>query len=670
MDSVSKKPDSCAPGSRLIRSFGHLFCLLFCLSFSSVFAQTADLASVGQATVPLNGTWYFHPGDDPLWANPGFNDSRWELIHADRPWEAQGHYGLQGFAWYRLHLNSPANPALPLAVYFPAVDSSCEVFWNGRPAGGYGRVPPQPTWFLTSSPFTVSLGTAQPGVLAVRVWKAPIAFANQPAEGGLLGTPLAGSADAIHSLFGEFWGTWLRANFLTLAIPFLSALLSVFAFLFWLRDRSRLLLLWLTIALIYPLLMLPTFTPGSISFRLGYGLIAPVIGANDAAIWLLLLDLLDLHDFPALVRWTRIAAFLEFFIDLLDGSLQLIDWSQHSSSLFLTLDVSLTILPIALELWGVVIVIAALRRKLDAPRWFLAITALLAELLQAADDYGTLGTRWTHFTYQELYLRPPIFSLFGTGLTLRTIVNTLLLAAILFMVWRYITEQTRQRNDLERELRSAREVQRVLIPDSVPPIAGYSLSTAYLPAREVGGDFFQIIPLDKDASLVIIGDVSGKGLQAAMTVSLLVGAIHSTIETTTEPAQILAALTRRLYGRLAHGFATCVILRLGPGNCVTAANAGHLPPILNGQEWELPPALPLGLDPDATYDEVTLHLPANSRLMLYTDGILEARRQDGELFGFERTLAAASLPAAEAASLAQTFGQDDDITILTLAAIS
>jgi serine phosphatase RsbU (regulator of sigma subunit) len=153
-----------------------------------------------------------------------------------------------------------------------------------------------------------------------------------------------------------------------------------------------------------------------------------------------------------------------------------------------------------------------------------------------------------------------------------------------------------------------------------------------------------------------------------MTVSLIVGTLRTLAETTSDPAAILAGLNRRLHGRLRHGFATCIVLHLdGDGNC-TLANAGHLAPFLNTTELELPPALPLGLDPSATYESVLIPLDIHARLTLYTDGLLEARKPTGELFGFDRLqqLMAASPTAESAVQTAVAFGQDDDITVLTL----
>ena len=97
-------------------------------------------------------------------------------------------------------------------------------------------------------------------------------------------------------------------------------------------------------------------------------------------------------------------------------------------------------------------------------------------------------------------------------------------------------------------------MQQVIIPEALPAIAGFTLTSAYKPALEVGGDFFQIIPLTGGSTLVVLGDVSGKGLKAAMAVSLIVGAIRMVADFTISPAEILAGLNRRLHGRLRGGF--------------------------------------------------------------------------------------------------------------------
>jgi serine phosphatase RsbU (regulator of sigma subunit) len=315
----------------------------------------------------------------------------------------------------------------------------------------------------------------------------------------------------------------------------------------------------------------------------------------------------------------------------------------------------------------VVLVAFALRKRLDASRWFLAITAMLADLDFAFSNWFSLGVRWTHITWYTVF-SAPLFSIGGNGFDPVTLLDTVLLAAILFAVWRYEAERRQRQSALDEEYRNAQELQQVLIPESLPDLPGYAVTSAYRPAQEVGGDFFQLLLCPDGEALAVVGDVSGKGLRAAMTVSLIVGALRTLAETTTDPAALLAGLNRRLHGRLQTGFATCIAVRLSPSGQCLIANAGHLSPFLNGQEFPLPPALPLGLTEEATCETIALQLDPGDRLTLYTDGLPEARTATGELYGFDRLrdLMATTPNAQQAIEAAISFGQEDDVTVLTL----
>jgi hypothetical protein len=412
-------------------------------------------------------------------------------------------------------------------------------------------------------------------------------------------------------------------------------------------------------------LLLPFSVPGLWSFRLGYGLIAPVVCAEDVSLWFLLLYLLNLRDDRRLVRWTLWMTAVAVVGDFGDGALQLFQWTTWPGHRFLAWDIGFTIPALLVECWVLVLVAFAFRRKLDAARWLLAIAAMLADVLLAVHNWGDAGARWTHWTIADLVARP-LFTVAGNAFNAGTLADTLLLASILYAVWRYETEQRNRQTLLDEEFRNAQELQRVLIPSDQPALRGFAVSSAYHPAQEVGGDFFQIIPNPDDSALIAIGDVSGKGLRAAMAVALIVGALRTLAEVSTDPAQVLAGLNRRLDGRLGGGFATCLVALLQPdGRCVFA-NAGHLPPFLNAHEVELPGALPLGLNPNERYENQEVVLAPGDRLTLYTDGLLEARDSKGELFGFERLakLVGNTAAAEDAIAAGVQFGQEDDITVL------
>jgi serine phosphatase RsbU (regulator of sigma subunit) len=109
-----------------------------------------------------------------------------------------------------------------------------------------------------------------------------------------------------------------------------------------------------------------------------------------------------------------------------------------------------------------------------------------------------------------------------------------------------------------------------------------------------------------------------------------------------------------------------LVARITADGGVTIANAGHLSPYLDGREVELEGALPLGVVKNAAYQATHFHFPLGSRLTFYSDGVIEAQNESGELFGFERARAISVQPAAAIAEAATQFGQEDDITVVTI----
>jgi hypothetical protein len=227
-------------------------------------------------------------------------------------------------------------------------------------------------------------------------------------------------------------------------------------------------------------------------------------------------------------------------------------------------------------------------------------------------------------------------------------------------------EMSRQQALLEGELAAAREVQQVILPEQAEAVPGFKVESVYQPARQVGGDFFQVLPAGEGGLLVVVGDVAGKGLPAAMLVSVLIGAIRGVAEYSKDPAELLGRLNERLIGRTQGGFSTALVARIAADGGVTIANAGHLSPYLDGQEIELQGALPLGVVKNAAYQVTRFHLPQGSLLTFYSDGVVEAQNAKGELFGFERGKAISTQPAAAIVEAATRFGQEDDITVVTI----
>jgi len=629
-----------------------------------------EFAQFDGGLTTLDGPWQFHLGDDAAWAATGFDDSGWEQLAVNKPWGAQGHESVDGFAWYRRHVQLKPGQQAPdqLAVLIPAVEDAYEIYWNGHLVGANGALPPHPVWFFDLRPHTWGLGPAQSGVLAVRTWKAPYGSYDNGRQGGFHAPPVLGSPKAIGNAMSAADYRWLRGRQVTFALESLYGLVAVLGFMFWLRDRSQWLAFWMAcFAAARPLALTLIGLKLPISLVVAMGLNQPLYVLGDISMWYVLVWLLGLHDSERVVRLTRILAIVEFAEGIFDGCLTY-GFSLSNPHPWQVLDMALMPLVMLLELYPFYLIGYAVvhKRKLDPARWIVAVLAFLSQTIFVVGVALQQGSRFTHITLGDK-IAAPLFVVLGNAVNARTLTGALLLVALVYAVYRYSAESHRQQARMEEEIRNARAVQQVLIPEAIPATPGFKVESVYRPADEVGGDFFQILPLRGGGVLSVIGDVSGKGIPAAMTVSLLVGTVRTLAHYTQSPAEILAAMNQRMLARSRDGgFTTCLILRADPDGKVTAANAGHLAPYLKCREMALESGLPLGLSATALYTESTSQLADGEQLTLLTDGVVEARSKTGELFGFDRTSAIAADTAESIAEAAQKFGQQDDITVLTL----
>ena len=633
--------------------------------------QVHQIEGLGKDVVALDSGWEFHTGDNPAWASPTFDDSQWQQLAGSETWGAQGFPSYIGFAWYRYHLTIAPVAGAPkeLALLIPGIDDAYELYWNGSLVGRNGKLPPHPTWYTSQPSQTYGLGQIQSGVLAVRVWKAPLASNDPDSLGGFEGLPLLGGSDAVAAHKADIDYKWLRSNQLYFGLNSLYALVALLSLLAWFRDRSQ----WLLLCMAgYTLMQVAGMLLGGLlipmPFSLTVGLLQPVLMVQDISLWYLLLLLLKLEENARLVRLMRIWVIVFCVAFCLDG-LATAAWGSPWAGYLQVADGLLTVIFTPLETLPIVLVIAAVvqRKRLDPARWIVAICAFVAEMIFVVRNATTQFVRFTHWTISDK-INAPMFTLNGNAMNPRSLANALLLISIVYAVYRYSIENRRQQSALEQEFKNARELQQVLVPEALPSLPGFAMTSAYRPAQEVGGDFFQIIPLDDGSTLIVLGDVSGKGLKAAMAVSLIVGAARMVADFTKNPAEILAGLNRRLYGRLQGGFATCIALRLDLDGSCAIASAGHPAPYLNEHEMNLPGALPLGIQPNVSYEETLIRFGVGDHFALYTDGLLEARNQAGEIYSFARlqTLFSTNPNAAQATEAAVNFGQDDDITVLTL----
>jgi len=641
-------------------------------------SQVLKIEGLGKGAAPLDGPWQFHIGDDPSWAQPGAPDTTnvdgWQQLSPDKTWGAQGHPAYVGYAWYRKHLAlTPSPGASPdFALLMPRVDDVYAIYWNGKLVGTNGTMPPDPSYPYARTAKTFGLGPVRDGVIAVRVWKAPLDSFDSDQLGGFYAPPQIGSPEAIANRLAVRDYAWLRSRQYYFGIQSLYGLVALLGLLAYLRNRSLRVALWIAVfsgAPIVSMVLVGMRLHFSYNFALGW--LQPTLAIADVALWFLLLYLLELDSIPFVSRLTRILAIISVTATSLDGLLTLFDWSNPFFGGWAQIaDGVFTAIFTTAEVYPLVLIALALRKRLDLVPWLVAITAFFREMLFVVRIAVEQGSRYTHWTIGDK-IGAPLFTINGNVFTLQTVADTLLLLAIVYAVYRYLQDATRRQSSLEQEFKSARELQQVLIPEALPEVAGFAVTSSYRPAQQVGGDFFQIIPLEgahTGSTLIVLGDVSGKGLKAAMTVALIVGAARTLAKYAPEPAELLSELNHRLWGRMQSGFTTCLAMILRADGHCTVASAGHPAPFLNKREIDLPGALPLGLVPDAIYEESTFDLHEGEHFALYTDGLLEARNASGELFSFERVdaLFATRPNAAEASEAAVTFGQDDDITVLTL----
>jgi len=217
--------------------------------------------------------------------------------------------------------------------------------------------------------------------------------------------------------------------------------------------------------------------------------------------------------------------------------------------------------------------------------------------------------------------------------------------------------QVRLMNDLE----TAREIQRQLLPSGAKEIPGLDLATAYVPARELGGDFYDLLPYGVGRLAIANGDVSGKGTAAALYGSLAIGILRELVhDNEASPSAMLEQMNGRLLAaRLdARFIAMQFAIYDAALRELTIANAGGTLPLLvrNGEVTEINVAgMPLGLLPEAEYDEVRLNLLTGDVLVFASDGIHESMNREQEEFGVDRLkeLLAATLPAEPGYKVAQ-----------------
>ncbi len=640
------------------------------LSATALLLTTGTHAIATQSSVPifdathlsvprdLDLPWLIHAGDDASYANANFDDSNWTPFDPHDSVVSLFPKSHPEVLWYRLRVRvDPADTNLALREQ--SLSHAFEIYVNGERLMNSGGVSPYSAYtydamLLRRIPAPqIATGTL---VIAVRAHVAPGEWASSNA--GLSADNLTLGQES--TLNRDGWLTVIGENFFPRLDSVLNACLGIVALALFMAQRRQFEYFWIFVMGAIRLAELPVqitvlFTNIPVGWRFLNSLLLTGIPYAWAATYFAFVNR----------KIGRKLSVILIFAGFLNGYSTLHDLAPalpSSGDLLINL-------PFIILLSVVIPTVLILDwRRGNREAGILLIPASLLSLYIYANYALALMMRvpaWNAMALRDLNLIQNFpagpFSISLNNVS--GILSTLTLAII--MVLRS-SRTSRRQAVLEGELEAAREVQQVILPDQIETIPGFAIESAYEPAQQVGGDFFQILPTGDGGLLLVLGDVAGKGLPAAMLVSVMVGAIRATAEYTQAPEELLASLNERLIGRSRGGFSTALAAHISAAGQVSIANAGHLSPYLDGREIELPGALPLGILSGANYDSTKFYLAPGSRLTFYSDGVIEAQNQQGELLGFDRGKSLSTEPAAMIVQAAKDFGQSDDITVVAI----
>jgi len=608
--------------------------LLALLLVSSAIAQNAWW-------IDISGEWRRSNDDRREFASSDFDDSSWDILQLPSRRRTTA-------CWLRRRVEIPAGAQkAPLSLTVGTIQTVYEVYVDGR---RIGETPGFDDYRQAqiSRPRTFDI---PPDVLAGK--KSIVVAIHRKsnlymppqwrlADSGpyLITSRSIAPVDAGRHAIAEAWLGQTLENILTPAL----AVIPILSFLAWLSDRRRRELLWFTLAsvayVVWQIENLAAYSDASRPFNaIGY---ATGIAFLDAA----LAGQFTLVVLAIRSRWPYVLLWIGWVASAATMSSQ--QYYAVGARAGMIAMASIPIAAIAVD-WR------RLRGK-HAP--------LLDHLFRFALLLSPMNTLqfWISQAMRRPAFTPSVLSISTYRISLGGLFWLLVSSGILAMLLRRAFNDRQERRRLADELEAARLVQQVLLRASSANPA-LSVDAVYRPAEEVGGDFYQVYDHSDGSTVVVAGDVSGKGLRAAMLVSVAVGALRRDLS---EPAQILAAMNDTLVHHVRGGFVTCCCISFQPSGRVAIASAGHPAPYCNGREVELTPGLALGVVQAPEYAPSEVALSPGDVMTLVSDGVVEAANSSGELFGFARTAAMSMKPAADIADIARAWGQNDDITVVTI----
>ena len=685
---ASAKPTSATPNSGVVPPSSQR---------QSAAAQTPintpavfDASALGSPLL-LDKNWRVGITADPAAAQPDFDDSAWEVRDAQAFMRdvsesddadsgsrtrfadpAAGRDGQsatsgQRYVWFRTHIVlAPNHPPLALLVELPVTQNASfgittsgltpDVFANGQklmPEGPHGSNPQR--YKAISRLYEVNVPPSETSlVLAVRTLYISFGYGSYTSFFSGRTFYLGDPRDLNREL--NLWSNReIFERLPRLVYSALLAFLGIFLFVLYFAQKGHVEYLWLAL---HELVQAP------IGFIELAGSSARLDSAWYAALVFQLALIAAYLFFEFLVAFLALPRrlyikLLRYTSPILAGVGPVLLLVGHSKAIGVLLAIVFLSSILWMLAWSIFIFMTLFRAALR--RNFEAALLLIPLALSAVGIVEPVVTSIITENTGKPYVSPLTILAGPVPIHIASIGDFAGILVIVLIIFGRFLRIHRDQERVTNEMAAARTVQELLIPQEKMATPGFEVDSIYSPANEVGGDFFHVETYS-EGMLVVIGDVAGKGLKAAMNVSLIMGALRHTKEH--DPAQILESLNRVLVGT--QSFTTCQALWFGIDGEVTIANAGHLPPYLNSQEVELPGGLPLGVIAQVSYEKGRFFLHPGDRVLLLSDGVVEARLPSGELFGFDRLRHMSQQSAFYLAEAAKAFGQQDDITVLTV----
>lgn len=607
-------------------------------------AETIEVRPLSQPT-PLDGVWKQIVGDDPKYSEPGFDDSGWSDA---RMTETNPRF-VRGTSWYRIKARLPQSlPEEPIGILIGPLCYAYDIYLNGQLSGTFGD-PRRGGWGqapLEAEVFSAS-GNSRALTIAIRC-------VNR-VQTVIAADSLGERRSWIGSLTQMKTQLELERARRRGRIPFVMTLtvLVTLAILFlitplWRSDAPEFFWCGVTLILIAlnrAIMGFPEYV-GSIQIR-------SVISSSVAGGYLLSMRAMFSILFERDLRLPiRVLFYSTVGASFLLSSLYLLNFETfilYAGPLGMAIALTMAIVYWDLARFGTNI--------REAPIMHVGIGLYLSTLFLY---YGSVLARRAGITDMG-----PLPGILRYSQEIATVGLMAFPIAMVILLNRRSGRVLLDRQRLQQEIDTAAEMQALLVPALAVKVPGFDLETEYLPASEVGGDFYWTRREPDGSLLIVVGDVSGKGLRAAMLVSVAIGVLRN--EPSRSPALMLRRLNDAFIGNTGGGFITCLAARLDPDGLITIANAGHVTPYCEGSEASLESGLPLGVVAGTEYGESTL---TGNYLVFVSDGVIEASNEDRELFGFARAREVSTQSAKAIAEAARVWGQNDDITVVTVRRIS